>query len=462
MKNKKRGLTEEVTRFKMYKAGKKWVIAGITKCKFIIFSKKDEANVKVNQESNDAQYQKVYDNETGDGIGKNWKLLSGLAAGLGLGAISQVDNKVDAAKQPANEKKVNANALAQKDSVAISLKGSQNNSTSINGNDQASETMKKEQTIGINPTRIDIGGSGGNYASVGTPGGDVKFGYVNPTTALGSIYDAKHNTIGNMDLAITQSGDVYIYVKTTVTVDISFGFAYFDKALGADYSTVKEYIEPITAVAGEEVYVYLSKEQLIALYEHINSHNPAYRDGLGYVAALINGELTSDGELNPKMSGTTARWNTFISSLSSSESASESASTSKLKSESESASKEKSESESASKTKSESESTSRIKSESESASKAKSESESASKAKSESESASKTKSESESSSKIKSESESASKAKSESESSSKLKSESESMSKIASESESTSLSIVKSESESTSKTKSESESASKA
>ncbi|WP_157776768.1 KxYKxGKxW signal peptide domain-containing protein [Lactococcus garvieae] len=86
--NKKKGLIKQVTRFKMHKSGKFWVISSLTHFSWLNLSKKSAQQVKA--EIKETSYQLLYGEEDEathkTRFGSGLKALTGLVAGLGLGA----------------------------------------------------------------------------------------------------------------------------------------------------------------------------------------------------------------------------------------------------------------------------------------------------------------------------------------------------------------------------------------
>ncbi len=86
--NKKKGLIKQVTRFKMHKSGKFWVISSLTHFSCLNLSKKSAQQVKA--EIKETSYQLLYGEEDEathkTRFGSGLKALTGLVAGLVLGA----------------------------------------------------------------------------------------------------------------------------------------------------------------------------------------------------------------------------------------------------------------------------------------------------------------------------------------------------------------------------------------
>ncbi|WP_285121191.1 lectin-like domain-containing protein, partial [Lactococcus petauri] len=128
MKNKKKGLIKQVTRFKMHKSGKFWVISSLTQFSWLNLPKKSARQVKV--ELQETQYQQVYgDSEDDEGpqSGRALRLITGLASGVGLGLLGHglMPHTVSAeTTQAGKEKALGTETLAQQDSVAIPLTNS--------------------------------------------------------------------------------------------------------------------------------------------------------------------------------------------------------------------------------------------------------------------------------------------------------------------------------------------------
>ncbi|WP_285006772.1 lectin-like domain-containing protein, partial [Lactococcus garvieae] len=128
MKNKKKGLIKQVTRFKMHKSGKFWVVSSLTQFSWLNLPKKSARQVKV--ELQETQYQRVYgdsEDEEGPQSGRALRLITGLASGVGLGLLGHglMPHTVSAeTTQAGKEKALGTETLAQQESVAIPLTNS--------------------------------------------------------------------------------------------------------------------------------------------------------------------------------------------------------------------------------------------------------------------------------------------------------------------------------------------------
>ncbi|WP_197458049.1 KxYKxGKxW signal peptide domain-containing protein, partial [Lactococcus sp. DD01] len=146
MKNKKKGLIKQVTRFKMHKSGKFWVVSSLTQFSWLNLSKKTARQVKaeVKAEVDNDAYQRLYeeDDSDPDHLGQGLKILTGLAAGLGVGIVGDglVGNHASA-EEVGIEKQQSTDVLAQKDSVAITLGASESVSESTASSLSESESV---------------------------------------------------------------------------------------------------------------------------------------------------------------------------------------------------------------------------------------------------------------------------------------------------------------------------------
>ena len=152
--NKKKGLIKQVTRFKMHKSGKFWVISSLTHFSWLNLSKKSAQQVKA--EIKETSYQLLYGEEDEathkTRFGSGLKALTGLVAGLGLGAGMSQGQTYAETTQPSVEKQSGKETLAQKDSVAIKLE----TSDSETNTSSASESQSQSQSLSTSESNSDL------------------------------------------------------------------------------------------------------------------------------------------------------------------------------------------------------------------------------------------------------------------------------------------------------------------
>ena len=146
--NKKKGLIKQVTRFKMHKSGKFWVISSLTHFSWLNLSKKSAQQLKA--EIKETSYQLLYGEEDEathkTRFGSGLKALTGLVAGLGLGAgISQGQTYAETT-QPSVEKQSGKETLAQKDSVAIKLETSESETNTSSVSESQSQSLSTSES----------------------------------------------------------------------------------------------------------------------------------------------------------------------------------------------------------------------------------------------------------------------------------------------------------------------------
>ncbi|WP_201011837.1 KxYKxGKxW signal peptide domain-containing protein, partial [Lactococcus lactis] len=226
--NKKKGLIKQVTRFKMHKSGKFWVISSLTHLSWLNLSKKSAQQVKA--EIKETSYQLLYGEEDETThktrFGSGLKALTGLVAGLGLGAgISQGQTYAETT-QPSVEKQSGKETLAQKNSVAIkletsesetntssvseSLPGSSSDSVSVSESLLTSDSLNNIETKAFNisaPSILDYGSYKGQVEDYKSQGYTVVAIMDEHTSGEGTILA---NNLTNINSLSTSSSLVVV------------------------------------------------------------------------------------------------------------------------------------------------------------------------------------------------------------------------------------------------------------
>ncbi|WP_197458042.1 KxYKxGKxW signal peptide domain-containing protein, partial [Lactococcus sp. DD01] len=156
MKHKKKGLIKQVTRFKMHKSGKFWVVSSLTQFSWLNLSKKTvrQVKVKVDEEVDNDVYQRLFveDDPEPNRLGQGVKIFAGLAAGLGVGLVGEglIGNRVSA-EEVGIEKQQTTDTLAQKDSIAIKLvtseSVSENTASSLSESESVSDSLSLQSDL---------------------------------------------------------------------------------------------------------------------------------------------------------------------------------------------------------------------------------------------------------------------------------------------------------------------------
>ncbi|NKZ36887.1 KxYKxGKxW signal peptide domain-containing protein, partial [Leuconostoc pseudomesenteroides] len=120
-----------VTRFKMYKDGKNWVTAGISKFLYQMISMSDTDNLDVTKKN------KI-------GHGNLVKVVTGISALVGTGSV--VTTQVNADTNAANEQVAENNTLANQDKITVDVTASTSESVSSSESASTSESVSSSES----------------------------------------------------------------------------------------------------------------------------------------------------------------------------------------------------------------------------------------------------------------------------------------------------------------------------